>query len=96
MNARPKESLGVSDAMHSAAQSAAKLDNIFGRTIGQRVFGLGPYELIGVEFWGVGRQPMRMEPAVVAEELLDDCAPVDGAAIPQEHNRCAQMPEEVA
>jgi len=96
VNAGPKELLGVSDAIHSAVQSAAKLDNIFGRTIGQRVFGLGPYKLIRVKFWGVGREPMRMEPAVVAEEFLDDCAPVDGATIPQQHNRCAQMPEEVA
>ena len=82
--------------MHSAAQLAAKLDNIFGRAIGQRVFGLGPYKLIRIKFWGIGREPMHMEPAVVAKEFLDDCAPVDGAAIPQQHNRCAQMPEEVA
>ena len=82
MNAGPKESLGVSDAMHRAAQSAAKLNNIFGCTIGQRVFGLGPYKLIRVKFWGVGREPMHMEPWVMEEELLDDCAPVDGAAIP--------------
>jgi len=96
VNAGPKKSLGVSDAMHSAAQLAAKLDNIFGRAIGQRVFGLGPYKLIRIKFWGIGREPMHMEPAVVAKEFLDDCAPVDGAAIPQQHNRCAQMPEEVA
>lgn len=96
MNAGPKESLGVSDAMHSVAQAAAKLDNIFGCAIGQRVFGFGPYKLIRVKFWGVGREPMHMESAVMEEELLDDCAPVDGAAIPQEHNGCAHMPEEVA
>ena len=96
MNAGPKKLLGVSDAMHRAAQSAAKLDNIFGGSIGQTVFGFGPYKLIRVKFWGVGREPMRMEPGVVAEKLLDDCAPVDGAAIPQQHNRCAQMAEEVA
>lgn len=82
--------------MHSAAQSAAKLDNVFGRTIGQRVLGFGPYKLIRVKFWGVGREPMHMEPAVVAKEFLDDGAPVDGAAIPQEHHGCTQMAEKVA
>ncbi len=82
--------------MHSAAQSAAKLDNIFGRTIGQRVFGLGPHKLIRIEFWGIGWEPMHMEPAVVAKEFFNDDTPVNGAAIPQEHDGCAQMPEEVA
>lgn len=96
MNAGPKKSLGVSDAMHCAAQAVAELDKIFGRTIGQGVFGLGPYKLVRVKFWGIGREPMHMEPAVVAKELLDDGAPVDGAAIPQEHHGCAQMPKEVA
>ena len=96
MNAGPQKSLGVSDAMHSAAEPVAKLDNIFGRTIGQRVFGFGPYKLIRVKFWGIGGEPMHMEPLVVVEELLDDDAPVDGAAIPEQDHRCAQMPQKVA
>lgn len=95
MNAGPKKPLRVSDAMHGAAQSTSKLDNIFGRTIGQRVFGFGPHKLIGVDLWGIGWKSMRMEPLVSANELLDDEAPVDGAAIPEQHNRSAQVAQKV-
>ena len=67
----------------------------FGRTIGQRVFGFGPHKLIGIELWGIGWKSMHHEPLVLANELLDDDAPVDGAAIPEQHNRSAQMAQEV-
>ena len=95
MNARPKKPLRVSDAMDGAAESTSKLDNIFWRTIGQRIFGFGPHKLIGIELWGIGRKSMHMEPLMLANELLDDDAPVDGAAIPEEHNRSAQVAQKV-
>jgi len=81
--------------MHGTAESTSKLDNIFGRTIGHRVFGFGPHKLIGVDLWGIGWKSMRMEPLVSANELLDDEAPVDGAAIPEQHNRSAQVAQKV-
>ena len=95
MNAGPKKPLGVSDAMHGAAESTSKLDNIFGRTIGQRVFGFGPHKLIGIELWGIGWKSMHMELLVLANELLDEEAPVDGAAIPEQHNRSTQVAQKV-
>jgi hypothetical protein len=57
--------------MHGAAESTSKLDNIFGRTIGQRVFGFGPNKLIGIELWGIGWKSMHQEPLMLANELLD-------------------------
>ena len=69
--------------MHGAADSTCKLDNIFGCDIGHRIFGFGPHKLIGVELWGIGWKSMHMEPLVLANELLDDEAPVNGAAVPQ-------------
>ena len=38
---------------------------------------------------------MHMEPLVLADELLDDDTPMNGAAIPQQHNRSAQMAQQV-
>ena len=96
MNARPKKPLRVSDSMHGAAESTSKLDNIFGRTIGQRVFGFGPHKLIGIDLWGIGWESMHMEPLMLANELLDDDTPVDSATIPEQHNRSAQVAQEVA
>lgn len=81
--------------MHGAADSTSKLDNVFGRTIGQRVFGFGPHKLIGIELWGVGGKSMHMEPLVLTKELLDDEPSVDGAAVPQQHNGSAQVPQKV-
>jgi hypothetical protein len=95
VNAGPKKCLGVSDAMHGATESASKLGNIFGRTIGQRALGFGPYKLIGIDLWGIGWKSMHMEPLVLANELLDDEAPVNGAAIPEQHNRSAQVAQKV-
>ena len=81
--------------MNSAAESTCKLNQVLWRTIGQRVFGFGPHKLIGIEFWGIGRKSMYMEPLVLANELLNDEAPVDGAAIPEQHNRSAQVAQKV-
>ena len=67
MNAGPKKALRISDAMHGAAESTCKLDNIFGRTIGQRVFGFGPNKLIGIELWGIGWKSMHQGAAGVGE-----------------------------
>ena len=38
---------------------------------------------------------MHMEPLVLANELLNDEAPVNGAAIPEQHNRSAQVVQKV-
>ena len=81
--------------MHGAAESSSKLDNIFGRTVGQRALSFGPHKLIGIKLWGIGWKSIHIEPLVLANELLDDEAPVDGAAIPEQHHRSAQVPEEV-
>ena len=95
MNARPKKSLRAPDAMDSAAEPTSKLNDVLWCTIGQRALGFGPHKLIGIELWGIGWKSMHQEPLVLANELLDDDAPVDGAAIPEQHHRSAQVPEEV-
>jgi len=95
VDAGPKKPLGVSDSMHGAAKSTSKLDNIFRRTIGQRVFGFGPHKLIGIDLWGIGWKSMHMEPLVLANELFNDKAPVDRAAIPEQHNRSAQVAQKM-
>ncbi len=66
MNAGPKKSLGVSDAVDGAAESACKFNDVLRRTVGQGAFGLGPHELVRVKLRGIGREPMRMEPLVPA------------------------------
>jgi len=81
--------------MDSATEATSKLNDVLWGTVGQRVFGFGPHKLIRIEFWGIGWKSMHMEPLVLANELLDDDTPMDGAAIPEQHNRSAQMAQEV-
>ncbi len=81
--------------MDSAAESTRKLNDVLWRTVGQRVFGFGPHKLIGIELWGIGWKSVHMEPLVLVNELLYDDAPVDGAPIPEQHNRSAQVAQEV-
>ena len=60
------------------------------------MLGLGPDKLVRVELRGVGREPMDVKPFVLAQEVFDDDAPVNGAAVPKEHHRSTQMPQKVA
>ena len=95
MNARPKKSLRAPDAMDSAAEPTSKLDDVLWCTISQSEFGFRPHKLIGIELWSIGWKSMHMEPLVLANELLDDEASVDGAAIPEQHHRSAQVAQKV-
>ena len=81
--------------MDGVTQSTSKLNDVFWRTIGQGVFGFGPHKLIGIKFWGIGWKPMHMESRVLANEFLNDEAPVDRAAIPEQHNRSTQVAQKV-
>ncbi len=96
MDTGPQQPLGPSKAVERTAQPRPKLGDVLWRTIGERVLGLGPDTLVRVEFRGVGWEPMDVKPCVRAQEVLDDDAPVNGAAIPQEHHRSTQMPQKVA
>ena len=81
--------------MDSVTEATSKFNDVLWRTVGQRVFGFGPHKLIGIELWGIGWKSMHMEPLVLANELLDDDTPMDGAAIPEQHNRSAQVAQKV-
>ncbi len=67
--------------MDSTAQPRPKLGDVWWRTIGERVLGLGPDTLVRVEFRGVGREPMDVKSCVLAQEVLDDDAPVNGDTV---------------
>lgn len=96
MDAGPQQPLGPANAVDRTAQLRPKLGDVVWRTIGESVLGLGPDKLVRVELRGVGREPIDVKPCVLAQEVLDDDALVDGAAVPQEHHRSTQMPEKVA
>ena len=59
------------------------------------MLGLGPDKLVRVELRGVGREPIDVKPCVLAQEVLDDDALVDGAAVPEQHRWPPQMTKQV-
>ena len=82
--------------MDSAAEPRSKLNDVLWCTIGQRVFGFGPHKLIGVELRGVGREPVRGQSWVPAQECRHVLALVNRPAIPEQFDRPAEMAQEVA
>lgn len=74
----------------------SEFDNILRRAIGQGTLGLGPNEFVRVEFRSIGWEELNIQSPLLAQEVLDDEALVDGASIPKQHHRSPQVPEQIA
>lgn len=72
----------------------SEFDDILGRAIGQGALGLGPDEFVRVEFWSIGWEELDIQPSLLAQEVLDDEALMDGASIPKQHHRSPQLPKQ--
>ena len=96
MDAGPQQFLGPANAMDRTTQLRSERGNVRWRTIGQGVLCFGPDELIRIKFRSIRGEAMNMKPLMLTEEISDDDAPVNRAAVPKEHHRPTQMPEKVA
>lgn len=96
MDAGPQQFLGPANSVDRTAQLRSERCNVRGSTVGESVFCLGPDELIWIEFWSIGGKTMNLKSLMVANEISDDDAPVDCAAIPEKHHRATQVPQKVA
>ena len=96
MDTGPQQFLGPTNAVDRTTQLRPKRGDVRWRTIGQGVLCLGPDEFIRVKFRGIRGEAMNVKPFMLAEEISDDDAPVNRAAVPKEHHRPTQMPEKVA
>ena len=70
---------------------------IFGRVIGQRI-GLEPTPPVfhGVEFWGIGWQPLPMESTVTQRKGSDSGGPMRLQAIPDQQPVAPHLPTQLA
>ena len=84
------------DPTERAPQVGIQLTKVFWCAIGQVMLELGPDELVGIQLGGIGREPMHVQPRVSAQERRDVVAPVNRAAIPEQLDRPAEVPQEVA
>jgi hypothetical protein len=77
-------------------EQAFQFRPVLGRTVGQGMFGLGPYEFIGVEFRGVPGETLHVESRMPAQEVLNQLSPVDRASVPEEEDRSTDVVQEGA
>jgi len=73
-----------------------QLPEVFGGGVRDVVFHLGPDELIGIEFWGVGREAVNAQAGVTASEGLYVVTLVNRPAIPEQFDGPAEMAKESA
>jgi len=66
-----------------------------GATVGERVLRELPDPLIGVEFGGVAREVVEMEPWIAGLKRADGFAPVDLGAVPDKDHGAAEMAQQV-
>lgn len=61
-----------------------EIGQIIRRSVGERLVGLGPDILRGIEFGRVRREVMDVQARVTRDKGLNLATPVDGAAIPEQ------------
>ena len=96
MDTGTQQFLGPTNAVDRTPQLRPKRGNVRWRTVGQGVLCLGPDEFIWVKLRGIRGEAMNVKSFMLAEEVSDDDAPVNRAAVPKEYHRPTQMPEKVA
>ena len=65
-------------------------------TVGERALRELPHALVGVEFGGITRKAVEVEPGIAGLERANRLAAVDGAVVPDHDHGAAEMTEQVA
>ena len=91
---------GATDSVEPKPEVTPELVLVVGSPVGQRLLRELPHAFVGVEFRGVARKAVQVEPREGTAQGTDRLALVDGAPIPEENHGAAemaeQMPDEVA
>jgi len=95
IDARPEQVLGAARVLEGGAQLAVELRNILRGAVGQAAIALAPDVLSRIEFRGVRREVLRLNPGVPAEERLHGLTPVNRALIPEQDQRAAEVSQEL-
>lgn len=85
----------ATQAASRAVQALAQLAEIVGRAVGEFMVGLSPHVLGGIEFRGVRREEVDIEPRMIGEERADFVPAMDRPPIPEQVDRAAEMAEQV-
>jgi hypothetical protein len=85
----------LADFAGDLPESVHELIDVVWPSVGKLVFVMSPDELVGVEFWGVCGEAVDVKSRMSAQQPADVLALVDGASIPEEHNRSGNLAQEI-
>lgn len=93
VDATPQQMRRVLQSKQDAVHRALEFADRVGRAISELVLGLRPDIFIGIELRRVGREAIDMQPAATLHVALDRVLSMDRAAVPQQDDVAAQMPQ---
>jgi hypothetical protein len=96
MDAGPHQSLRPLQSAPFFPQQALEFLKIVRRTISDSSFHQGPYKFVGIEFWGIARKMMMVNPRVARQEVFQDFGFVRLDVIPQENDRPRNVSKQMA
>ena len=82
MDARPEESLRSAQSLYGSFEKLPKVVQVFWHGITNTAFELAPDEFVRVEFRGVARKSLSVQPRMGGEESFNRSGLVDRGAVP--------------
>ncbi len=95
MNTCPEVFLRTSEPACDPVQSLVKMRLSVGNGIGKGKVSSIPDVFRGIKFGRIGREKLRMQPWSLLKKRFDGMMTVDHSTIPQQHDRSAEVPEEI-
>jgi hypothetical protein len=86
VDAAPEKLWRVLEVKELLPDAAFQLVNVRRRGVGERLLGLGPNLLVGIELWCVSGEVVQMEAPTATQMQTHGFVSVDFGAVPQEHD----------
>ena len=73
----------------------AKLSDVVRPAVGQRLLGLIPHAFIGIQFRGVSRKALHLQPRMSLQEVPDWFSSMDLSVVPNHDDNPAKMTQQM-
>ena len=90
-----RKKVSLSSMPNRILEYPPKLHDIIGGTIVKVMIGTIPNVFCWVEFRGICRKPLHLNPRMLGQEFVHFFAPVNGGPIPQKNQRAAKMFQQI-
>lgn len=96
MDVSTKPAGGLLQPAKCGVQAPVEGIEVVGPTIGQAGLGIRPHAFIGIEFGGVGREKLQVQPRVAAAQLPNRFAFVDRSIVEENDHVASQVAQQMA